>query len=327
MPRKKRKKRENLARESEFRPPRQETARGKELIDEKLVKAGAVRGATPDDFSEGGFGCTHCAWTTPKKGNSGIQALRAHSKVHVRDRRTVVKTLIVQVTVLVVAIATALSPFFMGLVSSDAIVEMRLYVPVNAELIIATTVATSILLTITIPLTGYRYLLTGKRRWWFRYRWLVRMLVVLIWSAAGSVWLNFGQDIRLQWLTPVLVPWVFWFWVGNPVALTRLAVMRRKFEPPNQRKLLKSKSKITDHRISILRRGTERGIRNGQTVLGNLTRMQRDYLNRLGLGKTRLDKRTQQRRLKWEEEVRLKIEQRNLRFRRDQDHRRKRGDD
>lgn len=77
---------------------------------------------------------------------------------------------------------------------------------------------------------------------------------------------------------------------------------------------MKSKTKLTDQTIGIHRRGIERGIRNGQIVLDKLTRMQRNYLNRLGLGQKRFDKKPQLRRLKWEEEH-LKIKQRNLRHR------------
>lgn len=327
MSRKKRKNSKNRARDGDLGPSRQETSKGKEIVDEKLVKAGAFRGATVDDFSEAGYGCDHCDWTTAKRGSAGIQALRAHSKVHVRDRRAVVNTLIVQMTVLVVAITIALSPMFMRVVPIAARSEIRLYVPIDAELIIAAMVTASILLTIAIPLTGYRYFITGKRRWWSRYTWLARILVVLMWSSAGLRWLDVGQDIWLPWLTSVLVPWVFWFWIGDNLALTRLAVKRGAFKPRSQRKLLKSKNKITDYRVTGHRRSLEAAIRDGRILLAKLSRKRRDYFNRLGLGKTKLDKRMKQRRLKTTKELRHKIEQRDLRNRRERDRWGRRPDD
>ncbi|WP_342841547.1 hypothetical protein [Candidatus Lucifugimonas marina] len=318
MPRKKRDNRKNRAREYDFRAPSEESTKGKEIIDETLVKGGAIKGAKYDDFSEAGYMCDHGDWSTPKKGNSGIQALRAHSKIHVRDRRAVVNTLIVQAAALVIAIMIALSPLLTGLATSDEIGKTRPYAPIDTKLLFAGTATASVLITTAILFTGYWYSVTGKRRWWSRYKWAVRVLVALMWSVAGTGWSNAEHGLSSLWMIPVLAPWGSWFLIGYDVALTRLAVRRHKFKPRNQRKLLKSKSKITDQRVSIFRRSVERGIRNGQIVLDKLSSTQREFFDRLGLANTRLDKRAQQRRLEWEEEKRLKIEQRDLRHRRDQ---------
>ncbi len=326
MPGRKRKHQKNRARESDYRPPSREPNTGKEIVDEELVKSGAIQGARADSFSDGGFGCPDCSWTTPKKGNSGIQALRAHSKVHVRDRRAVVSTLTIQAAVLVVAIAITLTPVFLQIGLSDVVSDIRFYVPVNTELILGTTVVASTVLTVSVLLTGSQYVMRGKRRWGFRYTWSVRLLVAYMLLAASLKWSEDGQDIWLHWLAPVLVLWAAWALIGTDVALTRLAIKRGTFEPRNQRKLLKSKNEITNQRIGIFRRSVQVRIRNGLIVLDKLSKRRRNSYNQLGVGETRLIKRSQQTRLEREEEQRQKLKRRNLKSQRDQG-RRNRPDD
>lgn len=325
MSRKNRKSGTKRAGQNGSRQSRTEATGGKEVVDEKVVKAGGIQGSSADDFSEAGYGCDQCDWTTKKRGNAGIQALRAHSKVHVRDRRAVIHTLIIQVMVLAVTVTAALLPNFVRFAPSTVIADVRLLeVPVDAQLVVTVTAAVSILFAVAIPFTGDRYLVTGKRPWWSRYTWFTRFLMVLMLSVAGLRWTETGHAIWLPWFTPVVLPWVFWLWIGRDVALTRLAVKRRAFKPRSQRKLMKSKNRITDDRISLHRRNLKRGIRDGRIVLANFTKNQRDYLRRLGLGKIRLDKRSKQRRLKAEEDARFKAEQRALRTRRKRDSRGKR---
>jgi len=55
----------------------------------------------PDDlkgefYSPAGFGCRHCEWTTDRTGFSARQAIRAHLKKHVRERRAWRRPLIFQ---------------------------------------------------------------------------------------------------------------------------------------------------------------------------------------------------------------------------------------
>lgn len=326
MPGRKRKNRKVRDRERDHRPPRKESTKGKEIVDEELVKSRAIKHAEVDDFSDGGFGCPECAWTTPRKGNSGIQALRAHSKVHVRDRRAVVNTLFVQVAVLVVAVAIALTPMLLQNGLSDVVSNFRLNVPVGTEPIIVTTSIVSISFTVSILLTGRQYGMKGKRQWWFNYTWSVRLLVAFMLLLASLKWLEHEQDIWLPWLAPVLVPWVVWVLIGGEVALTHLSVKRGTFKPRNQRKLLKSKNELTDQRIGIFRRGVVVNIRNGLIVLGKLSKTRRDSYDRLGVGKTQLSKRSQRWRLQKEVESRREIKRRDLKNKQRQD-RRNTGDD
>ncbi len=326
MPARKRKNRKDRDRERDRRPPRKESTRGKEIVDEELVKSGAIKHAKADDFSDGGFGCRDCAWTTPRKGNSGIQALRAHSKVHVRDRRAVVNTLLTQAAVLVVAIAIAITPMLLQILLPDVTSVIRFYAPVDTGLSISTTVAGTTFLTVSVLLNGHQYIMSGKRQWWFRYMWSVRLLMVFMWMVASSMWSTNGQEIWLPGLTTVLVPWAAWVLIGSVVASTRLSVKRGTFKPSNQRKLLKSKNELTDQRIGIFRRGIIVNIRNGLIVLNKVSKRRRDSYDQLGVGKTRLIKRSQQWRLDKEAENRREIKRRNLRIQENQDRWNKRGD-
>ena len=326
MPGRKRKNRKDRDRERDRRPPRKESIKGKEIVDEELVKSGAIKHAKADDFSDGGFGCRDCAWTTPRKGNSGIQALRAHLKVHVRDRRAVVNTLLTQATVLVVAIAIAITPMLLQILFPDWTSVIRPYAPVETGLTISTTVAASTFLAVSVLLNGHQYIMSGKRQWWFRYMWSVRLLMVFMWMVASSMWSTNGQEIWLPLLTTVLVPWAAWVLIGSVVASTRLSVKRGTFKPRNQRKLLKSKNEITDQRIGILRRRVRLNIGNGLIVLDKLSKKWSDVYARLDGGETRLNKRSQQWRLDKEAENRREIKRRNLRSQENQDRRNRRGD-
>ena len=312
MPRKKRNsgKNKRRARENDSRQSRREATRGKELVDESLVKSGAIPGTSIDDFSEGGYACHKCDWTTSKKGRAGLQALRAHTKRHVRDRRAIVNTFVIQTVVVVIAVMVALSPSFIWLVPTTLTSEIRLLdIPVDAELIVAATATVSILLAVAIPFTGNRYFVTGRRHWLSRYTWLVRLLAALMWSVAGLRWLAGGQDIWWPWFTPILLPWVVSLWAGYKVALTRLTVRRREFQPQSQRKLLKSKYRFIDYRIGPYRRNLEAQIKDGRIVLARLSGKSRDFFKRLGLGNTRLDKSREMERLKTAEEKRFKAQQ------------------
>lgn len=298
------------ARKNDSKQSRRETARGKEFVDESLVKSGSIPGASIDDFTQGGYACHKCDWTTTKQGLGGLRPLRAHSKRHVRDRRSVVNTLIVQTMVLVVSVTFALLPSFIWLVPTTLVGEIRsLNIPADAELIVAVTAITSILLAAAILFTGDSYLETGRRHWASRYAWLIMLLPVLMWVVAGLRWLEVGHDIWWPWLTPVLIPWVVWLLGGYDVALTRLAAQRREFQPKNQRKLLRSKNKFIDYRIGPYRRNLEAQIKDGRIVLVRLSRKRRDFMKRLGLGKVQLDKSREMHRLKKAEEKRFKAEQ------------------
>ena len=46
--------------------------RGKELLDEVMIDAGAIPGVTKTDFVEGGYTCTECPWVTRKKKTNGV---------------------------------------------------------------------------------------------------------------------------------------------------------------------------------------------------------------------------------------------------------------
>jgi hypothetical protein len=324
MPDRKRQRRKKRGLVSDYRSQSKETTKGKEIVDEELVKKRQIKGAKTSDFSDGGFGCSKCVWQTPRKGTSGVQALRAHSKVHVRDRRAVVNTFLAQALVLAIAIVIALAPMLLQSLFPDVETAIRVHVPIDAELVISMTVVTLVLLTVSILLFGHQYIMTGKRQWWPRYIWSVRLLKIFIWVVTSSRWLASSQEIWWPWLMMALVPWAAWVLIGSVVASTRLAVNRGTYDPRNQRKLLKSKNEITDQRIVIFRRKIELNIRNGLIVLGKLSKRRRGSYDRLGVGKTRLSRRSQRRRLLKKVENRREIKRTGLRNKQRQD-RRNRG--
>ena len=311
--------RKNRGRRTDHRSSRKDSTKGKETVDEYLVKRRDIKGAKADDFSDGGYGCHDCAWKTSKKGLSGIQALRAHSKVHVRDRRAIVSTYLVQAMVLVVSILIAAIPIFLKIRLSDVVSDIRFYDSVTTELIIWTTAVVSTFIAVSVLHTGDQFTLRGTRRWRLYYAGFVRLLVVFMLLVASLSWFEDRQHIWLLWLAPVLIPWVAWVSIGTGVARTRLAVRRKTFRPRNQRKLLKSRNKLTDQRIGIFRRSVRMRIGNGLIVLSELSKKRRNSYDRLGVGDTRLSQRSQKLRLEKEEDNRRETRKRKLRSQQNQD--------
>ena len=319
MPGRKQNGRKKRDRRTGHRSSREESTKGKEIVDEDLVKSRAIKGARANSFSDGGFGCSDCAWKTPKKGMSGIQALRAHSKVHVRDRRAVVNTYIVQATVLIVSIVLAITPMLLQISLSDVVSDIRFYDSVATELIVLTTAVVSIFVAVSVLHSGDQFTVKGKRRWRSMYTWSIRLLMVFMLLVASLSWLEARQHAWLLWFAPILIPWAAWLSIGTGVARTRLTVRRGVFKPRNQRKLLRSKNKLTDHRVGIFRRSVRMNIGNGLIVLSKLSKKRRNSYDRLGVGDTRLSLRSQRWRLGKEEHNRRETKRSKLMSKQSQD--------
>lgn len=88
--------------------------KGQVLLDEKTILNGTIKDITLADFSKVGMACPKCDFRTVKSGYSGLQSFRAHWKVHVRNRRALIRPIMWQVGLLVTAVALAILPAMFG---------------------------------------------------------------------------------------------------------------------------------------------------------------------------------------------------------------------
>ncbi|MCH8910991.1 MAG: hypothetical protein IH867_09675 [Chloroflexi bacterium] len=259
--------------------------RGKELLDEVMIDAGAIPGVTKTDFVEGGYTCTECPWITRKKKTNGVQALRAHSKRHVRDRRATRNSLLLNLVVLAIGL-------FIG-ASSELIVKslfmnrLDFYspdIPIAVDILERSIAAVSVTLAAIVLFVSIQYITTGRRKWSRSYKWLERLWITYFIFVAAMMWTDIGQTLEIIWVISILLPWLASLFVRGGVAKTRLTVVRREFEPQGQLKLFRSKDIWIDFKIQKLTRLLKEQIRDGRVKLPDLRRSQLEYLRRLGLG-------------------------------------------
>ena len=259
--------------------------RGKELLDQDMIDLDSIPGVTKTDFVESGYTCTKCDWITRKKKTNGVQALRAHSKRHVYDRRATRNSHILHLIVLAIGLFIGLSPELiadslfrnqLGIYSSD--------IPIAVDILERSIAAVSVTLAVIVLFVSSQYVTTGRRKWSRSYKWIERLWITYFIFVAGMMWTDIGRTLEILWVISILLPWLASLFVRGGVAKTRLTVVRREFEPQGQLKLFRSKDIWIDFKIQKLTRLLKEQIRDGRVKLPDLRRSQLEHLRRLGLG-------------------------------------------
>lgn len=291
--------------------------RGVELVDEEALASGLLR-VRPDNMKKVGLACPRCGYRTVRKGNSAKQALRAHLKRHVRDRRAATRPLIAVFAVLLIAAMIASVPAL-----ADQAPTLEFHWPLeNGSL--ASRLTQFSFAAVCIVLAGYvltaagRFVVTGKSAWSKGYRLASRVSMFILLLASSSQWLLAGEAFYWPWLAAVLLPWAAIALTVSSVSSTRLAVKRREFSPSNRLLLFRSNDRMTDLDIRRGIRHVRHAIRDGRFKLERLSLMEFKVISRLGLGDELPDPDLVEARLE-EEEVR-----RQSRFARQERDRRRR---
>ncbi len=265
-------------------------SRGKELLDQDMIDLDSIPGVTKTDFVESGYTCPKCDWITRKKKTNGVQALRAHSKRHVRDGRATRNSHILNLVVLAIGLFIGLSPelltesFFMnqlGIYSLD--------IPIAVDILERSIAAVSLTFAVIVLFVSIKYVVTGRRKWSRAYKWIERLWITYFIFVAGMMWTDTGRSLDILWVTSALLPWSASLFVRVGVAKTRLTVVRREFKPQGQLKLLRAKEYRIDLKIQKLTRGLKEQIRDGRIKLPKLGRSQFEYFRRLGLDGVRVN--------------------------------------
>ena len=272
--------------------------RGTEILDELMIDNGSIPGITKKDFVDAGFTCPDCDWSTKKKGLSGLQALRGHSKRHVRDRRATRDSNILHIVVLLSGLLIGLIPEFFPALLPNAWLSLRgQHIPIATDLLGKSVAVISVIVTVIILFISDKYISTGRRRWSHAYRQFERIWITCFIFVAALRWTDIGQEVEIPWMILVFMPWVASVFVRVRVANTRIAVSRREFKPRHQIKLFRSRIYSTDLKIRGHANKLKQRIQDGRIQLSELSHGQLNYYRRLGLGGTRLDKRLEARRL------------------------------
>jgi len=301
MPRKKKRspKNRNFSIRPEFRKDDVKPKKGKEVLHERDVKMSGIPGIGPDQFTDAGYACNKCDWTTSKTGNDGLQAFRAHSKRHVRDRRAKFRSLTLRVLVLGFGLFITALPEFHP--HAARLVEKRIDVlDVSISLGPPWLLGVPLLVSALVFFTAVRVAETGRRAW---FRWYRRVLILsdaLVIGTCTSVTLGVIDISSLAWLLVFVLPWLMTLRTHSEISQLRLEVKRREFQPKNFSKLIRARESGTDVGIQSHRRRLQSAIEDGRLNLASLNSHKREFLKRFGLGSARLDKRKQERRLKKE---------------------------
>ena len=265
-------------------------SRGKELLDQDMIDLDSIPGVTKTDFVESGYTCTKCDWITRKKKTNGVQALRAHSKRHVNDRRATRNSHILHLIVLAIGLFIGASPELiadslfrnqLGIYSSD--------IPIAIDMFGRMIATVSVTLAVIVLFVSSQYVTTGRRKWSRSYNWIERLWITYFIFIAAVMWTDTGRSLNILWVTSILLPWTASLFVRVGVAKTRLTVVRREFKPRGQLKLLRAKEYRIDLKIQKLTRGLKEQIRDGRIKLPKLGRSQFEYFRRLGLDGVRVN--------------------------------------
>ena len=272
--------------------------RGSEILDEPMINSGSIPGITKADFVDAGFSCPTCNWTSKKKGLSGTQAIRAHSKRHVNDRRSISNSHLLHIAVLSIGLLLGAIPKFApASLLSDWQSFYQPYIPIPVGTFVGTMAAISLILALTILIISGEYVETGRRWWFHAYRLVERIWITYFIFVGALMWTDIGQAVETYWMIPALMPWSASVLVRVGVAKTRVNVSRREFKPRNQIKLLRAKEHLTDWQIRKYTGRLRKGIQDGRIKLPELTRPEFEYFRRLGLDRVRLNPKKQAERL------------------------------
>lgn len=257
--------------------------RGVELVDEEVLESGLL-GLRKDDVKEVGLACTECEYRTVRKGSSAKQALRAHIKRHVRDRRARTRPVAAVLVVLMAAVTLAMAPALV-----DRVPTLQLGSPGWQESPASRMAEYSfVILCVTVSLTVVRsssgFITTGKSKWSRRHSLSSRLSFVILLSAAGSRWLLAEPAFSWPWLVAALLPWAAAAATISSVSMTRLAVRRREFSPSNRLKLFRSRDSMADSSIRSGVRDLRHAIQDGRFRLDWLSYREFKMIGRLGLG-------------------------------------------
>ena len=258
--------------------------RGKELLDQDMIDLDSIPGVTKTDFVESGYTCTKCDWITRKKKTNGVQALRAHSKRHVNDRRATRNSHLLHVVVLTIGLFIGLSPEL--LTESLFMNQLGIYsldIPIAVDILDRSIAAVSLTFAVIVLFVSIKYVVTGRRKWSRAYKWIERLWITYFIFVAGMMWTDTGRSLDILWVTSALLPWTASLFVRVGVAKTRLTVVRREFNPRGQLKLLRAKEYRIDLKIQRLTRLLKEQIRDGRIKLPELERSQFEFFRRLGL--------------------------------------------
>ena len=278
--------------------------RGTEILDEPMIDNGSIPGISRTDFVDAGFTCTECDWNTKKKSLSGVQALRGHSKRHVRDRRATRNSQLLNATVLIVGLLIGATPdIARGLLSTIWPSTYQLNIPIPVDIFSKSIAVISVILALVVLVVSDEFVATGRRRWSRAYRCIERIWITYVMLIGLVMWTDIGQSMQIYWLISALMPWVASVFVRVSVAKTRIKVRRREFKPRSQVKLLRSKKYWTDSKIRSYTSRLKQGIQDGRIKLPELTRRQVNYYRRLGLGGVRRNPTLEAKRLSKERYV------------------------
>ena len=274
------------------------------VLDEKVLLNGTIRNLKVEDFSLAGVACPKCDFRTTKTGLSGLQAFRGHWKAHVRNRRALIRPIVWQVLLLVIAIAVAILPTMFGIdvpAATDLVFRSGLFFGDYLGPMLAA-VCTG--LTLAVAVCWYAFGTTGRRKWSRRYSASVMLSIVVLLIAGIIRWLVGDNLVRWPWLASSLAPWLATTLTGSSVALVRLTVKRREFKPRNQLLLYIAKDSMTDWKITRQVSQLRQQIRDGRIMPGKFNRAQKAVLEKLGLGDVETRPKEVHDRLKSEERKR-----------------------
>ncbi len=263
--------------------------RTREIVDKRVVGAARQFGATREDFKDGGFSCNKCKWRTKKRGFSGRQALRAHLKRHVRERRSILRPLMVQAVVVLCAVSIYLFadeiPAEVAPVDLDRIpVELSVDSELPAK--VAAFAAPSTML-LAHWVVAFRFARSGRPRI-SRIASSVQMLndlalLVAAAFASGVV----GVAIWPGWLAGFLVLAGSNAYLAAALSRLRLDMKRREFQPSGYSPLFMTGSAEVDEKLSSFRGRIKSAIYRGELNPEKVGARWRKLLASLGMGHVR----------------------------------------
>ena len=303
-----RKKRRSTPNNKKSRPQNDEdsnvTEKTRVVLDEKVLQNGTLRNLKVEDFNQAGVACPRCDFRTTKTGFSGLQSFRGHWKRHVNDQRALVRPILWQVLLLVIAIVVAILPKMFGVevpAATDLVFRSGLFF---GDYLGPTLAAACTGLALAVAVCWYAYSTTGRRKWSRRYSFSALLSFTVLLIAAATRWLGGDDIVYWPWLGSAFAPWLASASTGSSVALVRLRIRRREFKPRNQLLLLKAKDSLTDSKIANQISRLRQQIRDGRTMPEKLNRAQKSVLEKLGLADVQMSPQAVHNRLKSEEHKR-----------------------
>jgi hypothetical protein len=262
-------------------------SRAREVIDERVVKVADQFGATRDDFKVAGFTCRNCGYVTKKRGFNGRQALRAHLKRHVRERRAVLRPLFIQVAVAVLTLAIYLvAPVVSSnfLPMDEQIDVFSAYVLLPERSIEIAVVAVPSIMVLAHWAAALKLDRAGRNK-------SRRLTSVMLWTnsvmlpvagiiASGAL----GTLLWPGWFAGFLALWLSNMFLAPAVSRLKLGMARREYQPSGYAPLFRTVSAEIDARLSAFRGRIRRAIYRGDLDPEKTDADRRRILEALGLG-------------------------------------------